>query len=142
MYYLAKREYDYAIRICAYLAGSGDNAYFTITELSSVLLITKPFATKIIYKLKQSKIVHTTRGKKGGVSLAVNPAELSFYKILEAMGLVRSVSECINVEGFCPLPAPCNIHQFFIDHENELIEKLEKTTINNFAFSRDNIKLK
>lgn len=142
MHYLAKREYDYAIRICAYLAGAGDNAYFKIKELSSVLLISKPFATKIIYKLKQSEIIKTTRGKKGGVSLAVNPAKLSFYKILEALGLVKRVSECINVKGFCPLPAPCDIHQFFIDAQNELIEKLEKTTINNFAFSRDNIKLK
>jgi len=140
MYYLAKKEYDYAIRICAYLAGSGANKQFTIQELSSVLLISKPFATKIIYQLKQSKIVNTTRGKKGGVSLAVNSSELSFYKIIKAMGLVRSVSECISVEGFCPLPAPCNIHQFFIDHENEIIKKLKKTTINNFAFSIDDIK--
>ena len=139
MYYLAKKEYDYAIRICAYLAGSGDNVHFTIRELSSTLLISKPFATKIIYQLKQSGIVNTTRGKKGGVALEINPAELSFYQIFEAMGLVRSVSSCISDKNFCPLPAPCNIHQFFIDHELKIIKELKKTTINKFAFSDDNI---
>lgn len=140
MYYLAKREYDYAIRICAYLAGNGDKAQFTIEELSTVLLISKPFATKIIYRLKNNKIVNTTRGKKGGISLAINPANLSFYQIFEAMGLVRSVSDCIKEENFCPLPAPCNIHQFFINQEIKIIEDLKKATINNFAFSNNNIK--
>ena len=139
MYYLAKKEYDYAIRICAYLAGSGDNSHFTIQELSSVLLISKPFATKIIYQLKKSKILNTTRGKKGGISLAINSANLSFYKIFEAMGLVRSVSDCVKDENFCPLPAPCNIHQYFINQELKIIEDLKKATINNFAFSNDNI---
>jgi len=139
MYYLAKKEYDYAIRICAYLAGSGDGAQFTIKELSSVLLISKPFATKIIYQLKQSGIANTIRGKKGGVSLAINPAELSFYQIFEAMGLMRSVSACINDKNFCPQPAPCNIHQYFINHELKIIKDLKETTINNFAFSKDNI---
>ncbi len=140
MYYLAKKEYDYAIRICAYLAGSGNNANFTIQELASALLISKPFATKIIYQLKQSKIIDTTRGKKGGVSLAVNPAKLSFYQIFEAMGLIRSVSACIKDKNFCPLPAPCNIHQFFIDQEVKIIKDLKETTINNFAFSNDDLK--
>ncbi len=139
MYYLAKKDYDYAIRICAYLAGSGSNAHYTISELSKTLLIPKPFATKIVYQLKQSKIVNTTRGKKGGVSLAVNPSKLSFYQIFEAMGLVRSVSACIKDKDFCPLPAPCNIHQFFIDQEIKIIEDLMKATINNFAFSNDSI---
>jgi len=140
MYYLAKKEYDYAIRICAYLAGSGDNKQFTIQELSSTLLISKPFATKIIYQLKQSGIVNTIRGKKGGVSLAVNPTELSFFQIFEAMGLVRSVSSCVKDENFCPLPAPCDIHQFFINHELKIIKELKEITINNFAFSKNSLK--
>ena len=139
MYYLAKKDYDYAIRICAYLAGSSPDTHHTISKLSATLLIPKPFATKIIYQLKKNKIVETTRGKKGGVSLAVNPNKLSFYQIFEAMGLVRSVSACINDKNFCPLPAPCNIHQFFINQEVKIIDNLKKATINNFAFSNDSI---
>ena len=140
MYYLAKKDYDYAIRICAYLAGSGSNAHYTISELSKTLLISKPFTTKIVYQLKKNNFVNTTRGKKGGVSLAVNPAKLSFYQIFEAMGLVRSVSACVKDDDFCPLPSPCNIHKFFIDQEIKIIKDLKETTINNFAFSNDSIR--
>lgn len=140
MYNLAKRDYDYAIRICAYLAGSGANAFFTIQQLSSKLLVSKPFATKIIFQLKQSRILKTTRGKKGGVSLALPANEITFFNIFEAIGRGIKISSCILEKNFCPLPPPCNIHKFFIDQENEIIKKLKSTTLNNFAFSDDDIK--
>ncbi|MDA3859817.1 MAG: Rrf2 family transcriptional regulator [Melioribacteraceae bacterium] len=137
---MAKKEYDYAIRICAYLAGSGVEANYSITELATKLLISKPFTTKIVYQLKKSNILITTRGKKGGVSLAIDPNNLTVFQVYESMGLAKTVSSCISVEGFCPLPPPCSIHQFFINHENEIINKLKQTTINNFSFSDKDIK--
>lgn len=140
MYYLTKRDYDYAIRICAYLAGSGEKSHFSIQQLSLKLLITKPFTTKIVYQLKQYNILNTTRGKNGGVFLAIKPEELSLFQVFEAMGLAKSVSSCISVDGFCPLPPPCSIHSFFIEQENEIIEKLKMSTINSFAFSDNDIK--
>jgi len=140
MYYLTKRDYDYAIRICAYLAGLGEKSHFSIQQLSSKLLITKPFTTKIVYQLKKNNILKTIRGKNGGVLLAIKPEELSLFQICKAMGLVMRVSECINVDGFCPLPAPCNIHSFFIEQENQIIEKLKIKTINEFAFTDADLK--
>jgi len=140
MYYLTKRDYDYAIRICAYLAGLGEKSHFSIQQLSSKLLITKPFTTKIVYQLKEKNILKTIRGKNGGVLLTIKPEELSLFQICKAMGLVMRVSECINVDGFCPLPAPCNIHSFFIEQENQIIEKLKIKTINEFAFTDADIK--
>ena len=140
MYYLAKREYDYAIRICAYLAGSGENSSFTIQQLASKLLITKPFATKIIYQLKKNKILKTIRGNKGGVSLSIAPTKLSLFQIFESLGLAQMVSSCIAIDGFCPLPPPCKIHSFFIDQENEIIKKLKIHTINEFAFTNADLK--
>lgn len=140
MYYLAKKEYDYAIRICAYLAGSNESAHFSIQHISSKLLIPKPFATKIIFQLKQNKILNTTRGKNGGVLLAVNSKKLTLFQIFETFGMEPKISECIKDDAFCPLPPPCKIHKFFIDHEAELINKLKNISIDKFAFSENDIK--
>ncbi len=120
MYYLSKRDYDYAIRICAYLAGSGTDAHYSIQELATKLLISKPFATKIVYQLKKNNILSTTRGRKGGVSLAIQPQKLSIFNVIEAMGLAATVSSCINTQGFCPLPAPCKIHSFLLTMKMKL----------------------
>ena len=135
MVFFVKREYDYAIRICAYLAGNYRKGRITISELSQKLLITRPFATKIVFQLKSSNILHTIRGKRGGVYLDIAPHELSLFSILEGMGHAETVSECIEKNDFCPLPAPCKIHEFFINQENFLLDQLKTHTIAEFAFN-------
>jgi Rrf2 family nitric oxide-sensitive transcriptional repressor len=114
MFYLFNKEYDYSLRICAYLAGSYQNK-ISIRQLSEKLFITLPFTTKIIYKLKTFGILKTERGKSGGVILAKDPKHLSLFEILTAMGLLKKVSECITEDGFCPLKTPCKIHSFFYE---------------------------
>ncbi len=84
---LITREYDYAIRICAYLAGKKDQGPVSIFQISQKLFITRPFATKIVYRLKQHSILTTTQGKDGGVSLNANPETLSVYNILRVYGV-------------------------------------------------------
>lgn len=134
MVFFIKREYDYAIRICAFLAGNYQKGPISISELSGKLFITRPFATKIVFQLKNSNIVQTVRGKQGGVYLGLAPPALSLFAILEGMGHNETVSECIERDDFCPLPAPCKIHAFFIDQENFLIDRLKNHTIAEFAF--------
>jgi Rrf2 family protein len=132
--FFVKREYDYAIRICAYLAGNYQKGPLSISQISKKLFITRPFATKIVFQLKNSNIVQTVQGKQGGVYLNHPPQALSLFTILEGMGHVETVSECIQRDNFCPLPAPCKIHSFFINQENFLLDQLKSKTIAELAF--------
>ncbi|NOX18613.1 MAG: Rrf2 family transcriptional regulator [Chlorobi bacterium] len=139
MFYLFNKEYDYAIRICGFLAGAPEKK-FSIRELSKKLLITLPFATKIIYKLKISGIVITERGKYGGVLLAKSPENITLFEILTAIGLLKKISECITEDKFCPLPAPCKIHSFFMDEEEIIFTKLKSLSIHEFKFTETDFK--
>ncbi len=139
MFYLFNKEYDYALRICAFLAGTYKNKQ-SIRQLSEKLFITIPFTTKIIYKLKTSGIVNTERGKSGGITLAKDPGKLNLFEILTAMGLLKKVSECITEESFCPLPAPCKIHSFFMNEEDILLNKLKSIQIEEFKFTEEDFK--
>ena len=130
---LIKREFDYAIRICAYLAGKKGQGPVSISHISQKLFITRPFATKIVYRLKQYKILNTTQGKEGGVSLNVNPKTLSVYNILEAIGFDGSINECLKVPGFCPLVKTCKIHSFFIEQEEILLQSFKNKMIKDFV---------
>ena len=130
---LIKREFDYAIRICAYLAGKKGQGAVCISQISKKLFITRPFATKIVYSLKQYKILNTTQGKEGGVSLNVNPETLSVYNIFEAMGFDNSVNECLKIPGFCPLVKTCKIHSFFIEQEEKLLQSFKNKMIKDFV---------
>ncbi|MCP5062502.1 MAG: Rrf2 family transcriptional regulator [Ignavibacteriae bacterium] len=89
--YLFKKDCDFAIRICAYLAGIKYNKPISVSKLSSKLLITKPFATKIIYSLRQSNLIRSQQGKTGGVFLNKSPREISLSDILESMGFNKTI---------------------------------------------------
>lgn len=141
MFYLHKKEFDFAIRICAYLAGTDLTMPISVNTISKKLLITNPFATKIIYSLRNSGILNSKQGKFGGIFLNVNPAKLTLYKILESVGLNQSISSCITKHDFCPLPAPCKIHSYFLNLENELLEELKKKKLSELAFSDKEFKL-
>lgn len=136
-----KREYDYAIRICAYLAGHYTQKPIPLSSIASKLFISRPFATKIVYQLKKLAIINTVQGKDGGVFLNRPPEQLSFYDVLDAMGFDSSLNECLVNPGICPLVADCKIHDFFARQQNELLEKLKTTVISKYAFDdRDLIK--
>ena len=133
--FFIKREYDYAIRICAYLAGNYRKGPIAVSELSEKLFITRPFATKIVFRLKLSNIVKTVQGKQGGIYLDQSPDKLSLHTIIEGMGHDVTISECIQRLDYCPLPPPCKIHSFFIEQEDSLINHLKSHYIAEFAFT-------
>ncbi len=128
-----KREYDYAIRICAYLAGKDDLTPVPLPLVAKVLYITKPFATKIVYQLKKSGITGSVQGKMGGIFLKKNPDKLSILDILIAMRFNSTLNECIQDHHRCPLIKICHIHDFFIATENELLEKFKNKMISELA---------
>ena len=130
-----KREFDFALRICAYLAHHYKRGPIPISAMSRKLLITRPFATKIVYQLKTGGIVATVQGKEGGVYLNHNPERLTLMSILQGLGPVITTNDCVQDPTFCPLPPTCAIHSFFIDMEEEIIHRLSNRTIAEFAFS-------
>jgi len=137
---IIKREFDYAIRICAYLAGNYNSGPISLSKVAEKLFITRPFATKIVYKLKKNKIIATVQGKEGGVFLNQIPNELSIFSILQAMGFDSTINECIKHQKLCPLVATCKIHQFFSDQEKIMINAFKGKMISEFAFSDKELK--
>ncbi len=136
---LIKREYDYAIRICAYLAGYYNKKTIPVSHIAAKLYITKPFTTKIVYQLKKKKILDTVQGKQGGIFLNCPPEELSLFDILDAMEFNFAINECVNIPHICPLNTTCHIHLFFAEQQQILFNNLKSKTIAEFAFDDQNL---
>ena len=130
-----KREYDYAIRMCAYLAGRDSDHPISLGLVSQKLAISRPFASKIIFKLRQKNIIGTTQGKYGGVYLKSDPHKLSLLDILKAMDFDSTLNECLHNPQICPLIPVCKIHVFFLQQETQLLNTLKEKKIIEFAFS-------
>jgi Rrf2 family nitric oxide-sensitive transcriptional repressor len=129
---LFTRENDYAIRICAYLAGKKPGEHVPVSVISKKLYITRPFATKILYKLKTRKIVDTVQGKSGGAFLKVAPTKLSLFDILQATEFDSHFNECLKTDGVCPLKKSCKIRSFFLEKEDGFFNSLKQKKISDF----------
>ncbi len=133
------REYDYAIRICAYLASFYKKEFKSVPEISKKLFLKVPFTTKIVHQLKNNHILETIQGKYGGIRLNVSPQKLTFYDILFAMGFDMTINECVKNPSICPLVDHCKIHVYFTDQERMIIENLKNATINNYKITDEEL---
>jgi len=128
-----KREYDYAIRICAYLAGNELGKAIPLSHIVKVLSIPKPFATKIVHKLKNNGMTASVQGKSGGIFLKRDPETISILDILKAMKFDSTLNECIYHHDICPLVGVCHIHNFFMQEEQRLLNNFDKKKLSELA---------
>jgi len=130
-----KREYDYAIRICAFLGNFYKKEHKSVPDISKQLFLTVPFTTKIVHQLKNNNILETVQGKYGGIKLSVDPAKLSFFDVLNAMGFDMTVNECLKNPKICPLIKNCKIHRFFLTQEQMMVDNLKNALIKDFLIT-------
>lgn len=91
---IIRRHTDYAIRALVKLACI-DPAVVPCRELAVACGIPKSFAYKILKKLSECGLVTSFVGSPGGFRLRKDPAEISFYEIVEAAQGPVSVAGCI-----------------------------------------------
>lgn len=132
---LIKREWDYAIRLCAYLAGNYNNGHISLSHASKRLFLTRPMLNKIVFQLRGKGILDSVQGKYGGIFLKVDPQQLSIYDVLQAMGYNSNLNECVSKHTSCPLIRQCQVHLFFAEQEMNLIEAFKGKRISEVAFS-------
>jgi len=134
-----KREYDYAIRICAYLASHYLKEAVPIPQICRNLFISRPYVNKIVHQLKHSGVLLTTQGKFGGVNLKIDPRKLSFLDVLTAMGFNSTLNECVINPNVCPLVVICHIHEFWAEQEEKLLDELKKRKIADYTIRDEDL---
>ena len=134
MNYFIKKEYDYAVRICAFLAGQPPQQPIPLSQISKQMHLSRPFATKIVYTLIKSKVLNSVQGKTGGIYLEKKANELSVFDILLAMGFSTALNDCLIEGHVCPLSEKCKIHHFFAEQEQVLFDNFKKKMISQLAF--------
>jgi Rrf2 family transcriptional regulator, nitric oxide-sensitive transcriptional repressor len=137
---LIKREYDYALRICAYLAGKYEQGLTSISRLAQLLFLSRPFTTKIVFQLKNEHIVTTVQGKDGGVYLTNDPKDVSVYDVLRAMGYDSRLNECLAEGHQCPMEGICRLHVFFDQQEALLMNNLKEKKLSELIISDAQLK--
>src|SRR4030065_554313 len=79
------KQADYAVRAVLYLAGLADGRRAPTSQIARDQKIPPSFLAKIVSQLSVAGMVQTSRGARGGVTLARDPAEITLLEVIEAI---------------------------------------------------------
>jgi len=122
------RQADYALRAVLYLArldGSERAATSTIAENQR---IPPSFLAKIISQLSIAGLLHTSRGARGGVTLAREPKEITLLEVVEAIDGPIQLNECVGGDGECSFDKDCPLRSVWCETQEKLVARLKATT--------------
>lgn len=122
------RQADYALRAMIYLSQLEPNQRAATSQIAELQHIPPSFLAKIISQLSIAGLIHTSRGARGGVSLAKPPEGISVLEVVEAIDGPIALNECSQGTGVCPFGENCPLRSLWCDAQAELIEKLKGTT--------------
>lgn len=124
---------DYAIRTILYLARLEPNLKVATSQIALEQKIPASFLTKIVSQLSVAGLIHTSRGARGGVSLARSAEAITLLEVLEAIDGPITLNECVDDPANCPISSVCTMHAFWIESSKELNNRLRRTTFASLA---------
>jgi len=124
------RQADYAVRAVLYLARLGQNERAATSQVAQEQNIPPSFLAKIISQLSIAGLLHTSRGARGGVTLAREPGEISLFEVIEAIDGPILLNECVGESSTCSFDDNCPLKPVWCEAQAELVNRLQAT---NFA---------
>ena len=122
------RQADYAMRAVAYLSNLGTDRRAATSQIAEEKQIPPSFLAKIVSQLSVAGLLQTSRGARGGVSLARSPEEISFLEVVEAIDGPILINECVIDSGTCVFGDTCALRPVFCAAQADLVERLDTTS--------------
>lgn len=126
------RQADYALRAVLYLAKMDPTRKAATSQIAEEQHIPPSFLAKIISQLSIAGLIHTSRGARGGVSLAHRPEDISVLEVVEAIDGPLELNQCTVNPDVCVFGDDCPIHDLWCATQAELVEKLRTTRFSQF----------
>jgi Rrf2 family protein len=127
------RQADYAVRAVHYLSQLGADQRAATSQIAQEQRIPPSFLAKIVSQLSVAGLLQTSRGARGGVSLAKPPAEISVLEVVEAIDGPIYLNECVGDHGSsCIFGEDCPMRPVWCDAQTELVNRLKNTTFAQF----------
>lgn len=123
------RQADYAVRAVHYLSQLGPDKRAATSQIAQEQRIPPSFLAKIVSQLSVAGLLQTSRGARGGVSLARPPHEITLLEVVEAIDGPIQLNECVGDNGgSCIFGESCPMRPVWCQAQAELVERLRSAT--------------
>jgi Rrf2 family protein len=126
------RQADYAVRAVLYLARLGTERRAATSQIAQDQQIPPSFLAKIVSQLSVAGLLQTSRGARGGVSLARPAGEITLLEVVEAIDGPILLNECVAGDGACTFGDDCPMRPVWCDVQSQLVERLGATSFSHF----------
>ena len=134
------RQADYAVRAVLYLTRLGLGQRAATSKIAEEQHIPPSFLAKIISQLSIAGLLHTSRGARGGVTLARAPEKITLLEVVEAIDGPIRLNECAHADGMCAFEDDCPLSPIWNDAQKDLIDRLSSTNFGQFAAEKGSVK--
>ncbi|MDY6874248.1 MAG: Rrf2 family transcriptional regulator [Chloroflexota bacterium] len=131
------RQADYALRAMLYLARLDSNQRAATSQIAEKKEIPPSFLAKIISQLSIAGLINTSRGARGGVSMARKPEEISLLDVVEAIDGPIMLNECTHDPDVCSFGDSCPLHEVWCETQAELVQRLKSATFDKLLERED-----
>ncbi len=121
------RQADYAVRAVLYLARLGGTERAATSTVAEEQRIPPSFLAKIISQLSIAGLLHTSRGARGGVTLARDPKDITLLEVIEAIDGPIQLNECVGEDVECTFDGECPLRSVWCDAQEMLVKRLKGT---------------
>ena len=128
------RQADYALRAVIFLSRLDNDQKASTSAIAEEQKIPPSFLAKIVSQLSLAGLIQTSRGARGGVSLARPPEQISVLDVIEAIDGPVMLNECAGNPDNCSFGESCPLQQIWCDTRQELVSRLSSAT-----FAHENI---
>jgi Rrf2 family transcriptional regulator, iron-sulfur cluster assembly transcription factor len=126
------READYAVRVMVHMASDVEERFQSKT-LAKDENIPESFLFKILQTLIRHGVVRSYRGVGGGYQLAIDPARLSLYRLLEMVEGPLELNLCVVSGTGCEFTEQCGVHDVWEAAQAQLRKTLEEVSLEELA---------
>lgn len=118
------RQTDYAARVVLHLACLAPDAKVPIADIAKHRMLPLDFVRRIVSDLVKARILATTRGSGGGVSLARPASDISLGEVVRATEGGIALNHCVSDRRVCPMAATCPVQSVWVEATHVLDDYL------------------
>ena len=111
----------------------GTNERAATSTVAEEQRIPPSFLAKIISQLSIAGLLHTSRGARGGVTLAREPKDISLLEVIEAIDGPIQLNECVGEDAQCSFDDDCPLRPVWSEAQNELVKRLKEHQLRHAA---------
>lgn len=120
---------DYSLRVLLYAAAHGDRLV-TVTEIAKAYRISRNHLVKVAAMLVKIGVVEATRGRHGGLRLALPPDRINVGRLVRKTEPDFALVECFDKKtNACVITPFCSLKDVLFEAQARFLEVLDRHTL-------------